>query len=52
MLVVSDMLAMSTMKMPRFVREYAQLGTAITKAVNNYVADVKSGEFPNENEQY
>ncbi len=51
-LVVSDMLGMSTMKMPRFVREYAQLGTAITKAVNNYVADVKSGEFPNENEQY
>ncbi len=51
-LVVSDMLGMSTMKMPRFVREYAHLGTTITKSVNNYVADVKSGEFPNEKEQY
>ena len=51
-LVVSDMLGMSTMKMPRFVRKYAHLGTTITKSVNNYVADVKSGDFPNENEQY
>ena len=37
---------------PKFLRRYANLHDTIIDAVGNYVADVKSGDFPNENEQY
>jgi 3-methyl-2-oxobutanoate hydroxymethyltransferase len=37
---------------PRFLRRYADLGMVITDAVGRYVEDVKSGDFPNENESY
>ena len=51
-LVVSDMLGMTQGFSPRFVRRYADLNAVITDAVGNYVTDVKSGDFPNENESY
>ncbi|MBO7337271.1 MAG: 3-methyl-2-oxobutanoate hydroxymethyltransferase [Paludibacteraceae bacterium] len=54
-LVVNDMLGMDTagFKQPRFVRKYANLQGVITEAVQNYITDVKSGDFPNnENEAY
>ena len=51
-LVVADMLGMTQGFKPRFLRCYADLGTIITDAVGKYVADVKTGDFPNEAESY
>ena len=51
-LVVSDMLGMTNDFSPRFLRRYADLFTVVTDAVGHYVEDVKSGDFPNEQEQY
>ena len=51
-LVVHDMLGINKGFSPKFLRRYADLHTIMTEAVEHYVEDVKSGEFPNENEQY
>lgn len=51
-LVLHDMLGMNTDFSPRFLRRYLNLNEQITKAISNYVSDVKSVDFPNENEQY
>jgi 3-methyl-2-oxobutanoate hydroxymethyltransferase len=51
-LVMHDMLGINTEFKPRFLRQYLNLHELITKAVGNYIADVKSSDFPNEREQY
>ena len=51
-LVVSDMLGMTKEFSPRFLRRYADLNTVMTDAIGHYVSDVKSGDFPNDKEQY
>ena len=51
-LVLHDMLGMSKEFSPRFLRRYADLHQEITQAVTGYTEDVKSGDFPNEKEQY
>ncbi len=51
-LVLHDMLGLNKDFSPRFLRRYADLHTEMTKAVVSYMKDVKSGDFPNENEQY
>lgn len=51
-LVLQDMLGMSGAFRPKFLRTYADLGNQITEAANCYVADVKSGAFPTEEESY
>lgn len=51
-LVMHDMLGMSHEFNPRFLRRYLDLYTEMTKAFSSYVSDVKSGNFPNEEEQY
>ena len=51
-LVAHDMLGITQAFSPRFLRRYADLGTAISEAVGHYVDDVKSRDFPNEKEQY
>lgn len=51
-LVVHDMLGINTEFKPRFLRRYLNLGELIPQAVKNYVADVKSQDFPNEEESY
>ena len=51
-LVIHDMLGITTEFSPRFLRRYADLYTQMMTGVQNYVADVKSGSFPNEKEQY
>jgi len=51
-LVVSDMLGMTKGFSPRFLRRYADLNTIMTDAIGHYVSDVKSGDFPNDKEQY
>jgi 3-methyl-2-oxobutanoate hydroxymethyltransferase len=51
-LVLHDMLGITQEFSPRFLRRYAELDKTIGEAVVNYIEDVKSGDFPNENEQY
>ena len=51
-LVVTEMLGMTNDFSPRFLRRYADLLSIVTEAVGHYVEDVKSGDFPNEKEQY
>ena len=51
-LVLHDMLGMTHEFSPRFLRRYMNLFEVMTAAIENYVSDVKSVDFPNENEQY
>jgi 3-methyl-2-oxobutanoate hydroxymethyltransferase len=51
-LVMHDMLGINTEFKPRFLRTYLNLHEQVTEAVQNYIKDVKSKDFPNEKEQY
>jgi 3-methyl-2-oxobutanoate hydroxymethyltransferase len=51
-LVLHDMLGINHEFNPRFLRRYMMLFDEIKKATENYIKDVKSMDFPNENEQY
>lgn len=51
-LVLHDVLGMTHEFSPRFLRRYMNLYEDITAALQRYGDDVKSGDFPNENEQY
>jgi 3-methyl-2-oxobutanoate hydroxymethyltransferase len=51
-LVMHDMLGITTEFKPRFLRQYLNIHEQASKAVQQYINDVKSGSFPNENEQY
>jgi 3-methyl-2-oxobutanoate hydroxymethyltransferase len=51
-LVMHDMLGINQEFKPRFLRQYANLYDRISEAVRHYIKDVRSGEFPNESEQY
>lgn len=51
-LVTHDMLGMNNEFNPRFLRKYLELHSLMTDAIKDYITDVKSGDFPNEKEQY
>ncbi len=51
-LVLHDMLGLNKQFNPRFLRRYLNLYDDIKGAVNHYISDVKSGDFPSESEQY
>jgi 3-methyl-2-oxobutanoate hydroxymethyltransferase len=51
-LVMHDMLGINTEFKPRFLRQYLNIHEQATKAVQQYIKDIKSRDFPNENEQY
>jgi 3-methyl-2-oxobutanoate hydroxymethyltransferase len=51
-LVMHDMLGLTTEFKPRFLRQYLNLSESVTNAVKQYIDDVKSTDFPNEQEQY
>ena len=51
-LVMHDMLGINKGFSPKFLRRYADLSTIINEAVGRYIDDVKTRDFPNENEQY
>jgi 3-methyl-2-oxobutanoate hydroxymethyltransferase len=51
-LVMHDMLGINTEFKPRFLRRYLNLDEQITGAIKQYVSDIKTKDFPNENEQY
>ena len=51
-LVIHDMLGINKDFSPKFLRRYAELNTIMTDAVQAYIKDVKTNNFPNEKESY
>jgi 3-methyl-2-oxobutanoate hydroxymethyltransferase len=51
-LVIHDMLGINKGFKPRFLRQYSNLYDIMNGAIQNYVGDVKSKNFPNEKEEY
>lgn len=51
-LVMHDMLGINTEFKPRFLRQYMNISEQVTKAVQQYVNDVRSGNFPSSSESY
>ena len=47
-LVMHDLLGLSTDWTPRFAKRYAELGREVVRAAGEYVAEVKGGRFPTE----
>jgi len=51
-LVMHDMLGINTEFKPRFLRQYLNIHEQATTAVQQYIRDVKSEDFPSDREQY
>ncbi len=51
-LVLHDLLGITMEFNPRFLRRYLNLGDQIDEAIKQYCNDVRSGEFPNQDESY
>jgi 3-methyl-2-oxobutanoate hydroxymethyltransferase len=51
-LVYHDLLGLYEGRAPRFVKQYADIAAAIRRALESYVADVRSGAFPEEQHTY
>lgn len=51
-LVMHDMLGINKEFSPRFLRRYLNMYDQIKDATQQYISDVKSKDFPNEQEQY
>lgn len=51
-LVMHDMLGITHEFKPRFLRQYLNLYDSIKTATEQYIADIKSEDFPNDSEQY
>jgi 3-methyl-2-oxobutanoate hydroxymethyltransferase len=51
-LVLHDMLGINKDFSPRFMRRYLNLYESIKEGVEHYIQDVKTRDFPNENEMY
>ena len=51
-LVIHDMIGLTHDFHPRFLRRYLNMYEAMHQAIGEYIRDVRSGDFPNEKEQY
>jgi 3-methyl-2-oxobutanoate hydroxymethyltransferase len=51
-LVAHDLFGITQEFSPRFLRRYADLSSVMNNAVKEYITDIKSGDFPNEEESY
>ncbi|MGI5829646.1 MAG: 3-methyl-2-oxobutanoate hydroxymethyltransferase [Bradymonadia bacterium] len=51
-LVLQDLLGLNMGKMAKFVKPYAKLGQSTIDAVSQYIAEVKSGQFPDDAHSY
>lgn len=51
-LVLHDMIGLTQDFSPRFLRRYANIQLIMHQAIEHYIEDVKSGDFPNQKEQY
>lgn len=45
-LVTEDILGLSAGRIPKFAKQFADIGTLISNAVQQYADDVRSGDFP------
>lgn len=45
-LVINDLVGLSPEPIPRFVKRYARIREIMTKAVRDFIVEVKEGEFP------
>ena len=52
MLVWHDLLGLYEGRSPRFVKRYADVGSEISRALEAYAEDVRSGRFPEEQHTY
>ncbi len=51
-LVLHDLVGLSFGRLPRFVRQYANISEVMTRAVQNWMEDVKNSNYPSEKESY
>lgn len=51
-LVTHDLLGLTTGHIPKFVRQFADLGAQVREAANAYNQSVRDGSFPNEHESF
>lgn len=51
-LVLHDLVGLSFGRLPRFVRQYANIREVMSDAVTKWMDDVKNGNYPNEQESY
>lgn len=51
-LVIHDLLGLSFGKLPRFVRQYANLQQIMTDAISHFAEDVRTGAYPADTESY
>jgi 3-methyl-2-oxobutanoate hydroxymethyltransferase len=51
-MVMHDMLGLSTGRLPRFVKAYANLHEQAVDAVKRYAAEVRSGAYPSDEHSY
>jgi 3-methyl-2-oxobutanoate hydroxymethyltransferase len=51
-LVLHDMIGLGSDHTPKFARRYAHVGESISRAVSEYAADVRNGNFPSDEESF
>jgi 3-methyl-2-oxobutanoate hydroxymethyltransferase len=51
-LVLNDLLGLNTEFVPKFVKTYAELGATARRAVEQYIDEVKTGQFPGKEHTY
>ncbi len=51
-LVLHDLVGLSFGRLPRFVRQYANIGEVMSEAIVNWINDVKDGTYPSKEESY
>ncbi len=51
-LVFHDMLGLNTSHIPKFVKQYANIGQNITEAISEYVNEVQNGTFPSKEQTF
>ena len=51
-LVMHDILGINTEFKPRFLRQYLNIHEQATKAVQQYIQDIKTSSFPSDSESY
>ncbi len=51
-LVLHDLIGFTFGRLPRFVRQYANVSEVISNAITSWMDDVKTGDYPNKEESY
>lgn len=51
-LVFHDLVGLTSLYLPKFVRKYADLRDMVREALSSYIRDIQNGSFPNDHESY